>query len=114
MPNRKKYDEFQKQPIGVSDIACLICIGYLDGRLNLTLLEFGEDGNYSAYIVNEDAEIGAHYHKALEFDHWLKIYDDNGVVAKFSGEKIIIYRAGDFGCIIQVVNKTPNKRQCHL
>lgn len=60
----KSYKDFEKEFIGDSDIATLIMLGYdskeKDGLL-LKKLNFGEDGNYRAYIVEGQAEIGSHY-----------------------------------------------------
>jgi hypothetical protein len=71
--------------------------------LNVQPLYFGYDGGYSAYIVDGEAEIGHYYVKIATFYHWLKIYDDDGLECKFDGEEINVFRAGDFGCIIQII-----------
>jgi hypothetical protein len=67
------------------------------------VLDFGEDGVYGAYIIDENTEIGSHYSKVATFNDWLKIYDDDELTYKVYAEEINIYRAGDFGCIIQVI-----------
>lgn len=61
---------------------------------------FSEDGDYSAYFVYEEIEIPSHYRKVFECKNSLWIYDDEERTLKVNGERIEIYRAGDFGCII--------------
>lgn len=101
----KTYKDFEKQYIGSSDIASLILAGYRKGEGFVTIpLHFGQDNSYSAYIVKGESEIGSHYEKRAEFNSWLKIYDDEGLVSKFCGNKIIVYRAAEMGCIIQILN----------
>ena len=39
------------------------------------------------------------------FKAWLKIYDDEGLTEDYSADKIRVYRAGDFGCIIQLLKE---------
>lgn len=97
----KNYKDYPKQFIGESDIASLTLRS--PGRLEF--LNFGEDGDYRAYIVDENAKIGEHYELELEFSEWLTIYDDTELTFKARAEKINVYRAGDFGCIIQLINK---------
>ena len=86
----KSYKDFEKEFIGDSDIATLIMLGYdskeKDGLL-LKKLNFGEDGNYRAYIVEGQAEIGSHYELVAEFD------------------VIKVFRAKEFGCIIQLLKE---------
>ena len=97
------YKEFEKKYIGGSDIAALILVGYKDKNGVVTeLLKFGSDGDYNAYMVPEkDVEIGKHYDLIAEFDGWLKIYDDDALTFKVVADKILVYRAGEMGCIIQ-------------
>ena len=100
----KTYKNFEKQYIGSSDIASLILAGYKDGEGFVTIpLHFGQDGSYSAYNAEGEAEIGRHYHKVAEFDTWLKVYDDEELVKRFNAGKIIVYRAAEMGCIIQII-----------
>lgn len=91
----KTYKDFEKVRIGGSDLARLI----LDGG-KLEYLNFSEDGEYEAYFVYEEIEIPSHYRKVFECKNSLWIYDDEERTLKVSGDKIEIYRAGDFGCII--------------
>lgn len=100
----KNYKEFEQESIGYSDIATLILVGCDENGLKTGQLSFGGDGRYEAYIVTEpDAEIGSHYNKVTTFNHWLKIYDDDGLTYRVDAKEINIYRAGEFGCIIQII-----------
>lgn len=102
----KTYKDFKPINIGGSDIATLILVG-CRGRegLKTEQLHFGGDGNYRAYFVTEtEVEIGCHYKKVATFNYWLRIYDDDGLTFRVSAKEINIYRAGDYGCIIQVIN----------
>lgn len=104
----KSYKDFNKEFIGDSNISTLIMIGYdnieKDG-LSLKKLVFGEDGHYMSYIVRGEANIGSHYKLVAEFEYWLKIYDDDGLVRVLRANVIKVYRAGEIGCIIQLLNK---------
>jgi hypothetical protein len=99
----KSYKEYEKAFIGENDVARLI----IDTPIKCDYLYFGEDGAYDAYIVDENAIIGDHYTKVFGSNTWLKIYDRTGL--QFSdfgyGNKYKIYRAGDFGCIIQIIKE---------
>jgi hypothetical protein len=100
----KHYKECDRRYIGGSDIAALILVGCQNDKGLVTdVLDFGEDGVYGAYIIDENTEIGSHYSKVATFNDWLKIYDDDELTYKVYAEEINIYRAGDFGCIIQVI-----------
>lgn len=90
-----------KEYIGSSDIASLT----LRGVGHSSVLYFGEDGSYSAYIVRNATEIPSHYSFRDKFASWLWIYDDEGLVKRFEAEKIEVYRAGDFGCLINLIDK---------
>lgn len=98
MEQKRSYKEAEKKYIGSSDCARLI----LDGSDRVEHLMFGEDGSYDAYVIDEGYEIGEHYVRCAEFSGWLKIYDDEGLTAKFYGDTIEVYRAGQFGCIIKI------------
>lgn len=102
----KSYKDYEKVSIGYSDISALILAGLMhDGTLMTDALYFGEDGSYNAYLVDENAEIGEHYKLVKIFHHWLRIYDDEEMAREINGGEIRIYRAGEFGCIIQVINE---------
>lgn len=111
----KSYKEFPKSFIGYSDIASLIMAGYKEGQGVVTeKLNFGEDGSYKAYIVNgKDVAVGSHYKKVAEFDGWLKIYDDDGLAIKYKANKIIVYRAGEMGCIVQLIWRKTNMKKIY-
>lgn len=96
------YKSFLTKSIGSSDYAALIAVGCGAGGLTSRIINFGGDGDYDAYIVPEEAEVGEHYKAVAEFENWVRIYDDTSMSAKFEGSKITIYRAGKFGCIIKV------------
>lgn len=93
------YKEYDKKYIGSSDIASLT-LRFPGG---VSVLNFGEDGSYTAYVVDGKAELGEHYKQVLQAKYWLKIYDDTDLVRELDGDTITIYRAGDFGCIIQII-----------
>lgn len=100
----RNYKEFEKYFIGESDIANLILVGCgKSGQIETNQLHFGWDGSYEAYIVNANTKIGNHYTKVATFNYWLKIYDDYGLTYTVQAKEINIYRAGEFGCIIQVI-----------
>lgn len=104
----KTYKDFGKTYIGGSDIASLVLVGCkADKGLKTEPLYFGEDGSYSAYIIEqtekEEIKIESHYTKVATFNHWLKIYDDDEKTFDKRGKEINIYRAGQFGCIIQII-----------
>ncbi len=100
----KNYKDFERKTIGCSDISALILVGCRgEEGLKTEVLDFGEDGSYRAYIVDADTEIGIHYKKVATFNSWLKIYDDYELTYKVYANEINIYRAGEFGCIIQVI-----------
>ena len=44
-----------------------------------------------------------HYELICEFNTWMRIYDDDHFVRKFSADAIRVYRSGDRGCIIQLI-----------
>lgn len=97
----KSYKEYEKKYIGSSDIASLT----IRSTIKADVLNFGEDGNYYAYIVDEDASINDAYKLVFEGNTWLAIFDDVKLVLQISADIIKIYRAGDFGCIIQTLSK---------
>ena len=98
----KTYKDYQKWNIGSSDIASLLLLGCNENGAEPMLLTFGSDGDYSAYIIPDNVDIGEHYKKVAEYTDWLKIYDDSSLVVDIKAKHISVYRAGDFGCVIQV------------
>ena len=95
----KNYKDFEKRFIGASDSAFLTITG-ADGTK--TELKFGEDGEYYAYIIPEDTEIGSHYVKRAEFEGSTTITDDDGDEVRLIADRIEFFRAGEFGCIIRL------------
>ena len=97
------YKKYKGIWLGSSDVASLTVrtIGE-DGRIKLAALDFGEDGNYSARLVPQDAEIGAHYALDVVGLVWLDIFDDELLTFRARADEFRIYRAGVMGCIIQV------------
>lgn len=95
----KNYHDYQKINLGMSDIASLT----LRMPCKAECLNFGGDGDYSAYLVDGDAEIPEYYKEKFSTEGWLKIFDDNSLTQKISGRIIKIFRAGEYGCIIQVL-----------
>lgn len=104
----KTYKDFETIYIGGSDVASLIMMGLKETGRSLEFLNFGEDGEYYAYLIhrkeNEPVEIGEHYKKVATFTNWLKIYDDYESTLDIKGRVINVYRAGEFGCIIEVID----------
>lgn len=94
----ENYKENPKKFLGCSDIASLT----VRFPMNVMALDFGEDGDYSAYIVDETCPIPAHYRLVAEGESWLKIYDDYYLTFNADAKWFKIYRAGSFGCIIQM------------
>lgn len=102
----KSYKEFDVCLLGGSDYASLVLVGCdKEGKLASQILSFGEDGCYRAYLVKGEAEIGSHYSLEAEFAHWMKVYDDDRVVEDVVAKHIKVFRAGEFGCIIQLLNE---------
>lgn len=99
----KSYKEYGKKFIGESDIASLVMVGFGTDDVETGMLHFGSDGAYDAYIVDGEAEIGAHYEKVATFKSWFRLYDDGGLTVKTYGREINVYRAGEMGCIIQAI-----------
>lgn len=104
----KTYKDFHKSHIGSSDVASLIMMGIKETGRSLEFLNFGEDGDYYAYLIkrksNEPVEIGSHYKLVTTFSSWLRIYDDYKCTVILYGKEINVYRACEFGCIIELIN----------
>ena len=100
------YKLCNKEHIGSSDRAVLTLAG-LDSNNQEFLYElaFGEDNTYDAYIAYENTDIGEHYKKVVEFFSYMEISDDDGFVTEYKADKICVYRAGEMGCVIQLINK---------
>ena len=105
--SKKSYKDFPLQQLGCSDIASLT----FRTPMYSFPVNFGKDGSYSAYMIEGDAEIGAHYELVKEVGNagWLKVYDDEGLTFKSDIHNacytLRVYRAGEMGCIIQFLWK---------
>lgn len=104
----KDHHYCPKVNLGGSDIAALIVVGCGKEKLNVAAIDYGGDGSYSAYLCGKETKIPDYYTKVFECDHWLKIYDDNSLV--FNSDRngrifhhFVIYRAADYGTIIQMM-----------
>ena len=103
----KDHHSYNKVSIGASDIASLT----VRTPNQVAILNFGEDGDYSAYIVDEECLIPEYYELTLECSEskywpgvWMRIYDDDGLSFKIKApHSIRVYQAGAFGCIIQTI-----------
>ena len=102
----KDHHEYEKTYIGTSDIAALIFAGVStdNWKLKCEYVKFSGDSSYEAYIVDTIAEIPEHYKEVATFQNWMRIYDDSGIVASFSGASITVYRSGGYGCIIKIIS----------
>lgn len=101
----KNYKDYPIAHLGNSDIARLI----ISSNDKVEYLKFGGDGSYKAYLVDEEAEIGAHYEQVFEATSWLKIYDDDEMTFKVYADRIKVYQAGQRGCIIQTFGRSEVK-----
>lgn len=100
------YKLCNKEYIGSSDRAMLTLTGFdSDNKEFLYELAFGEDNTYNAYIAYENTDIGEHYKRVVEFFSYMEISDDDGFVTEYKADKICVYRAGEMGCVIQLINK---------
>lgn len=96
----KNYKDYNKTYIGSSDSAYLT-LKTITGTTEK--LCFGEDGSYSAYVVDEDTLIPKHYHKEFEFTDSLEIYNNFGELEwSAKAKQISVYTAGNFGCLIKL------------
>ena len=96
------YKEYPKMFIGATDIASLT-LRFPD---QARMLHFGEDGEQHAYVVDESAEIADHYKLIHAGRHWIRVYDDTGLSFEADADSILVYRAGERGCVIQLINPT--------
>ena len=102
----KNYKDCKKIYLGESDSAKLMMIGMVDSTTeDVKYLKFVEDGAYDAYFADEETEIPSHYSPVAEFFDLMHIYDDNGLTVSIAAEKIEVYRAGMFGCIVRVIGE---------
>lgn len=104
------HHEYLRKPIGISDIAALVIVGpkaevksKYDEYLDTKIMHFGGDGDYFAYIVDEYAIIPDHYKPVAHLSYWISIYDDTSLAYSARADWINVFRAGDHGCIIQLI-----------
>lgn len=97
----RDHHSYSKVSLGGSDIASLI----LRAPEKLAELFMGEDGEYSAYVVDGECLIPSWYTQAFECESWLRVYDDENMVEKFRGDVIRVFRCGAFGIIIQIFGR---------
>ena len=117
LENRSSYKDICVA-LGGSDIATLIMVGMTmedrpatTSHLEMKELNFGEDGEYSAWLVDGDTAVPEHYTLTAEFKNWLKIYDDEGYCTYFTAPFIRVYQAGQFGCLIQLCQEYSSIKQ---
>jgi hypothetical protein len=92
------------EDIGSSQYGCIILLGVKEPfGLRAELLKFTSIQNYTAYIL-EDIEPPKFYHLFSSFEKWLSVYDENALTRTYKSDKINVFRAGDVGVIIQLVN----------
>lgn len=99
---KQNYKQFESVYLGFSDIAALKVVGCDKTRgIEANIINMGSDGIYEAYYCN-NAIIGKHYKKVYDVEGWIEIYDD--VKKRFQDRgKFEIYRAGDFGIVINKI-----------
>ena len=101
----KKYTEYPVEIIGCSDVAALTLMGVCKGELVAKILNFENDGVYGAHIVDEDADISGNFEKIASYDHWMRIYDDNGLVITYYADEITVYRYCSVEYVIQIIGE---------
>ena len=109
------YKEYTPQHIGSSDIATLIVVGmkptYDHSMIYPVIampLPLDGDGDYTAHVIDERAELPSHYKLFASFSSWIKIYDDTGLAYEVDAPEIELYRAGKRGVLIRVIGKQVN------
>lgn len=100
----KTYKDYSRMDIGTSDISTLVLVGCNSKGLKSKLLHFKENGDYQAYMIPKDVKVGAHYKRVASYNKWMKIYDDDSLALEIEAKEINVYRGGDFGCIIQIID----------
>lgn len=104
--SKQTYKECPIVSLGSSDISSLIVRAGCDSFV----LNFGGDGYYFAYVVDgENIEIGSHYELVFSSDtSWVSVFDDCTLTYSrhdWDIYRVNIYRAGNYGCIIQFLFK---------
>ena len=100
----KSYKEYKTQNIGLSvTLESLLLLGCQNGIVVPQLLPFNTNDRFSAYVVDEEAEIDSSFHVAADFDEWLRIYDNDALANYYEADRIIVYRDSENECIIQLI-----------
>lgn len=103
-PDTFTHHDYEKVFIGSSDSARLEVIHRAGDYVSKSYLNFGEDGEYEAYIVDEKCKIPDTYELRYSFEGgYVDLFDDGGYNVYIEGETVQIYRRGDFGCIIKII-----------
>ena len=104
------YRIYPSMSIGESDIAAVIMAGPTEDGLKAEYLKFSKDGDYLAHIIDGNAKgYEGHYELIATLRNWLKFYDDEELVIGFKADEIKVYRAGEMGCIVQLIDKEEQK-----
>lgn len=115
----KDHHTYEMAYLGESDVSALTVTTFGADGLTSHILRFGMDGEYKAYIVDAECEIPAHYENVLHIEPyqvtffdgtlgapsgWVRVYDDEALTYKADFHNgLNIYRAGDLGCIVQLL-----------
>ena len=91
--------------LGGSDIAQLLLTSCESEQGIAFALRMGGDGGYTAHIIEGGEKVRPHYKKVYTCRKWLWVYDDTGRTAQFRANIIKVYRAGDYGITIELVNE---------
>lgn len=103
-PDTFTHHDYEKVFIGSSDSARLEVIHTIENGTSKSYLNFGEDGEYEAYIVDEKCTIPDTYELRCAFEGgYVDLFDDEGYNVYIKGETVQIYRRGDFDCIIKII-----------
>lgn len=99
-----KTSDYEKVFIGGSDRARLRVIHRVGDYVLKSYLNFGEVGEYEAYIVDEKCTIPDTYELRYSFEGgYVDLFDDEGYNVYIKGETVQIYRRGNLGCIIKII-----------
>lgn len=97
----KNYHDCKKYDLGWSDISMITAVGVGENGIKSEYIYYGSDGDYSAYLADEETAIPDYYEKTADFENWATFYSDYYAALSIKAEKIEVYRAGDFGTIIK-------------
>ena len=107
------YSEYESVSLGISDIGKLILVGYDNDKGFIAMpIKFGDDGEYFAYLADEDVEMPESCECIASFNRWFKIYDDEQVT--YTSEHLLgrvgkIYKTPiPYTIIIQTPRKKTN------